>query len=180
MNCIPLLLDAGTKFDQRDSTGKTALDFATRANPEVQALLPVSPGPAPSTSPLAGALCAHAAQGVPSDADFAAALDECSSALRKPVVWAKAFAEALGDDVRARALYTGRRAGELAAERAERGRAELQRLEDGRARLEREAYEAKPKGKCPNCDAIVPLNAETCVSSRCGAADGWRVKPLSA
>ncbi|WP_102905938.1 hypothetical protein [Variovorax sp. B2] len=120
----------------------------------------------------------------PTDDDFAAAMAECDSAQRKPGVWAKAFTEALGDEVRSRALYTGRRAGELAAERIERERVEQLKTEEGRLRLEREAYEAKPKGTCPNCDTVVLLDAESCPSQRCGATftapGGWRVKPLPA
>jgi len=71
----------------------------------------------------------------------------------------------------------------MASDRAELARKEMLRTEEGRARLEREAYEAKPKGECPNCRTILPLDAESCTNATCGATffaiGGWRIKPLS-
>ena len=113
------------------------------------------------------------------DEDFAEAQAECVSLGRKPGVWAKAFAQAEGDELKAQALYIGRRATEIGEARADAARAELASTQEGRERLAQEAYEALPKGTCPNCDAVVPLAAEKC---KCGAnftaRDGWRVLPL--
>lgn len=120
----------------------------------------------------------------PSDDDFAAAFNECTSPERLPGPWAKAFADALGDENKARALYTARRAAEMAEKRDELERNELRETAEGRARLEREAYAALPKGTCPSCKTVQPLNSEDCVNTRCGAnftspAPGaWRVQPL--
>ncbi|MDH3317666.1 MAG: zinc ribbon domain-containing protein [Gammaproteobacteria bacterium] len=52
--------------------------------------------------------------------------------------------------------------------------AEEQRIEEQRI------YEALPKGRCPNCQAVIPLASQAC--PKCTAAltadGGWRVLPL--
>jgi phosphate/sulfate permease len=116
----------------------------------------------------------------PSDKDFESALEECLSDKRKGGVWAKAFAEAEGDEKRTQALYASRRAFELARERLQAETELLKRTEEGRAVLAQKFHDAKPKGHCPNCDALIPLDSAVCPGSRCGARfdspNGWRVQ----
>lgn len=123
----------------------------------------------------------------PDEKFWADALAEFESSSRRPGLWAKAFAEANGNEAAAKASYLRQRAGELrdehraylaAQERAakERSReAELARLT-----AEQRAYELLPKGRCPNCESVIPLQSEKC--PKCHAiftADaGWRVLPL--
>lgn len=118
------------------------------------------------------------------DDDYAVALDEVTNGQRKPGIWAKAFTDAVGDNDRAVALYTARRAQDIANERSRREAEELQKTEEGRAFLAQQAYDALPKGICPNCAAVIPLDSAVCPIAKCGASfdapDGWRIKPLQA
>lgn len=142
----------------------------------------------PAGQPLSGGYGRPGSAGIasaaptPTDADYAFALAEVSSEQRRPGVWAKAYAEALGDNDRAVAYYTQRRAQEQATERAAHEADDLRKTEEGRAWLARQAYEAMPKGTCPNCGTVIPLDAALCPVPKCGASfdapDGWRIKPL--
>lgn len=156
--------------------------------------LPHSPTNALSSAPSAQpSLPTTNVLSEPTDNDFSLALEECLSERRQPGVWARSFTEALGNEARAQALYTGRRVSEIVAERnaleleARQLQAiyeveELRLTEAGRSILEARAYEAKPKGSCPNCDAILPLDTAVCPHENCeailDAEGGWRLKPL--
>ncbi|SCX58807.1 zinc ribbon domain-containing protein [Variovorax sp. EL159] len=119
----------------------------------------------------------------PVDDDYAVALEEATSGQRKAGIWAKAFTDAVGDKDRTVALYTARRAQDLADERNRRAADELRQTEEGRALLAQQAYDALPKGTCPNCGTVIPLDSPICPQPKCGASfdapDGWRIKPLA-
>lgn len=124
---------------------------------------------------------------VPVEEYWAAALAEFEGARRRPGLWARVFAEAGGEEARAKAAYLSHRARELeeeharlvlAVEREERNRtreAELANLSQ-----EQQVYERLPKGCCPNCKSTIPLASLTC--PKCGAMFGtgsaWHVTPL--
>jgi hypothetical protein len=63
-------------------------------------------------------------------------------------------------------------------ERAEREAIERSRL--SKLAEEQRAYEALPKGKCPNCKAVIPLSAAECPQCRAafGPESAWKVLPL--
>lgn len=126
---------------------------------------------------------AVAAAPIALDDDYAVALDEVTNGQRKPGIWAKAFTDAVGDNDRAVALYTARRAQDIANERSRIEAEELRKTEEGRALLARQAYDALPKGTCPNCNSVIPLDSSVCPLPKCGASfdapDGWRIKPLA-
>ncbi|MGQ2997117.1 zinc ribbon domain-containing protein [Variovorax sp.] len=119
----------------------------------------------------------------PTDDDYAVALEEVNGGQRKAGIWARAFTDAVGDNDRAVAFYTARRAQDLADERHRLMVDELRQSEEGRALLAKQAYDAIPKGTCPNCQAVIPLDSAVCPMAKCGASfdapDGWRIKPLS-
>lgn len=121
---------------------------------------------------------------VPLDDDYAVALEEVTHGQRKAGLWAKAFTDAVGDNDRAVALYTARRAQDLADERHRLATEALRQTEEGRALLAQQAYDALPKGTCPNCGTVIPLDSAICPQPKCGASfdapDGWRIKPLAA
>jgi len=82
LKCIPLLLQAGAAPDQRDSTGKTALDLAEQASTEVLALLsrrtraPLTPSDqatAPAVAAQLEQLTSLHAQGILTSEEFMAA-----------------------------------------------------------------------------------------------------------
>lgn len=132
---------------------------------------------------------------------WAQALHECDSASMKPGLWARAFAEAAGDEKVAKAKYIRLRATELQVQYAENQQAqELLRDQERQVELERQAAQeaevaallakmnederAKamlPKGKCPACEAVIPLESEAC--PHCAALfsedSKWKVKPLN-
>ena len=136
----------------------------------------------------------------PMEEFWAQALHECDSAAMKTGLWAKAFADAGGDERVAKATYIRLRAAQLQEQYAQEQQAlKLARDQELLAEQERQnAQEAEmaqllakmneakraeallPKGKCPACDAVIPLASEQC--PKCTAlftADSqWRVKPL--
>lgn len=137
----------------------------------------------------------------PKEEFWAQALHECDSAAMKAGLWAKAFADASGDERLAKATYMRLRATQLQAQYDEQQQAlklardqELQAEQEKQKAQEAEVAEvltkmteAKraeallPKGKCPACGEVIPLASEQC--PKCTAlftADSkWRVKPLS-
>lgn len=125
------------------------------------------------------------------DEHWAAALAEYENTNRRPGLYARVFSEAQGNEAVAKANYLKHRAAELAYEHRQQVLAQAQ----AQARAEREAvmnaalaklteeqraYELLPKGKCPNCNAVIPLASERC--PKCiaifTADDGWKIIPL--
>jgi hypothetical protein len=137
----------------------------------------------------------------PMEEFWAQALHECESATLKAGLWAKALAEAVGDEKVAKATYLRLRAMQLQMQHAENQQA-LQLLRDQERHVEQEkqaAQEAEvaallakmnederakamlPKGRCQACEAVIPLESEEC--PHCAALfsedSQWKVKPLN-
>ncbi len=132
---------------------------------------------------------------------WALALQECDSHSMKPGVWAKAYADANGDEKIAKATYIRLRASQLQDAYIEsQRRAQVVRDQELQAERERLSFQEKeknallemmsevdrakallPKGRCPACDAVIPLISEQC--PECTAiftADStWKIKPLT-
>ena len=85
------------------------------------------------------------------EAAWAQALEEFEGNDRRRGLWAKSFAEANGDETRAKVLYLKARAHEI--DQAERV-----------ATAERVARESRPMGTCPNssCWAVIPMDSSEC------------------
>jgi hypothetical protein len=137
----------------------------------------------------------------PEEQFWAIALSECDEQKMRPGLWAKAFADAQGQEAVAKAQYMRLRAAQLQTEHmllkkqelAEKQRAhqaemfQQQELEAEQAialakMSEDERIEAlKPKGRCPNCSAVINLESKSC--SHCNAIFGndsaWQIKTLS-
>lgn len=137
----------------------------------------------------------------PPEEYWAQALHECESATMKAGLWAKAFAEASGDERISKATYIRLRATQLQQQRLANEQAQwMERDQELQAEQERQkAQEAElaellakmpeaqhaqallPKGRCPACDAVILLDSEKC--PKCTAvfsADSeWKIKPLS-
>ncbi len=49
----------------------------------------------------------------------------------------------------------------------------------GKLEEEQRAYAMKPKGTCPNCDATIPLDSETCPKCKAvfGPGSAWQIRP---
>lgn len=155
-------------------------------NAEVISPIPAGPE-APSAEPM--------------EEFWAQALHECESAAMKAGLWAKAFAVAGGDDRAAKATYMRLRAAQLQALYDEEQQAlqvaydlELQAEQEKEKAQEAEVAEllakmdeAKraeallPKGRCPACEAVIPLESQKC--HHCAALfsedSKWKVKPLN-
>lgn len=110
----------------------------------------------------------------PREEYWSTALTEFDSPARRPGLWARAFAEAQGNEAVAKANYLRYRASEL--EEAH----QLQVAERQRE-LAREAL-LTAQGTCPNkrCRAVIPLSSQDC--PKCGAffetGSTWSVQPL--
>jgi len=137
----------------------------------------------------------------PEEQFWAVALAECNTQNMRPGLWAKAFAESQGQESVAKALYMKLRAAQLQSdwnsqllkEREEHERFVHTALEQQKkveaeqaaqlARMsEDERVEAsKPKGRCPNCSAVIALDAEICphCNASFGAGSAWSVQKLS-
>jgi hypothetical protein len=129
------------------------------------------------------------------------ALQECNDQKMRPGLWARAFADSNGQDAVAKANYLRLRASQLQnqyklsqdQEKAEKERvrqvalAEQQALETEEAAVLAKMSDAErietlePKGRCPNCSAVIKLNSKNC--SHCNAIFGddsaWRIQALS-
>jgi hypothetical protein len=118
---------------------------------------------------------------------WAKALAEYEGSSRRPGLWARVFSEAQGHEAVAKANYLKYRAEEFLHEHQQQVRAqaqaELEAIEKARlAKLfeEQRTYELLPKGRCPNCETVIPLASQEC--PKCHAKfsrdDGWKVLPL--
>ena len=132
------------------------------------------------------------------DQFYERALVELENVQLVKATWARALAEANGDDAKSKAGYIWLRVAQLkAAHEAERAaKVEAEQKANAVAKAERtakanaertaklaeeqRAYEALPKGKCPQCKAIIPSASQTC--PKCGAdfthPQGWKVLPI--
>jgi uncharacterized membrane protein YhaH (DUF805 family) len=131
---------------------------------------------------------------------WAQALQECNEQKMRPGLWAKAFADAQGQESLAKAQYMRSRAVQLQAEhnlQEEVKLAEQERVRQAEA-AEQKAFEAeqadalaemteanrldalKPKGRCPNCSAVINLDSESCPHCKADFSSGssWAIKPL--
>ena len=124
---------------------------------------------------------------VPGERFWSAAIAEFEGPSRRPGLWARAFAEAQGNEPAAKANYLRYRADELQQEHAallEQGRRDAEAAARA-AKLahlsaERRAYAELPKGVCPNCEAIIPLRADTCPKCEANFTGlaVWKVLPI--
>jgi hypothetical protein len=132
------------------------------------------------------------------DKFYEQALIELEAGQCVKATWARALAEANGDDAKSKAAYIRLRVAQLkAAHEAERAaKVEAEQKANAAAEAERtakanaerlarlteeqRAYELLPKGKCPQCKTIIPSASETC--PKCGAdfthPQGWKVLPI--
>ena len=124
----------------------------------------------------------------PAEEFWSTALAEFEGASRRSGLWARAFAEAQGNEAAGKAAYLQFRAAELEHEHELLG-VEQKRQTRLRAReaqlqglaAEERAYELLPKGRCPNthCGSVMPLLQTTC--KECGAmfgGNGWSLIPI--
>ena len=131
---------------------------------------------------------------------WAQALEECNEQKMRPGLWAKAFADSQGQDSVAKAQYMRARAAQLQAEhnlQEEMKIAEQERVRQAvvaeqmalkaeqaatlAAMTEADRLEVlKPKGRCPNCSAIINFDLETCPHCKADFSSGssWEIKPL--
>lgn len=132
---------------------------------------------------------------------WAQALHECESAAMKAGLWARAFADAAGDERIAKATYIRLRAAQLQEKYAQQqqdlhlARDQALQAEEDRKKVQEaeiaevlaKMSEAKrvealiPKGMCPACSEVIPLDSDQC--PKCTALftedSNWKIKPLS-
>lgn len=180
--------------DKREESSHIATSASSEpALPTCRPARPVVDKPTQQVAGSAGSsnaqirLAASETADVPPEQFWAAAIADFDGSSRRPGLWARAFAEAQGNELAAKANYLRYRAAELQQEHAaglerERLNAEAAQRAAALAHLsaEQRMYADLPKGVCPNCDAIVPLNHVTC--SGCKAMFGpnsvWNLRPI--
>jgi hypothetical protein len=116
-----------------------------------------------------------------------AALAEFDSSNRRAGLWAKMFSAADGNESLAKAKYLQARVTEWEAERqalakqqAHDARRKAREIELANLTEEERAEALRPKGMCPNCDAVISLATSTCPSCRAnfGKGTSWEIVPL--
>nr|WP_312988423.1 hypothetical protein [Comamonas koreensis] len=116
---------------------------------------------------------------------WAQALEEFEGPERKPGLWARAFAQAGGDDVQTKVIYLSARATELAqAHQTQLAEAATQSQRDRDAQRleamteEARAWELTPKADCPNCSTVIPFDSVTCPSCKAqfGPYSAWQLR----
>jgi len=137
----------------------------------------------------------------PMEEFWAQALQECDEKKMRPGLWAKAFADSQGQEAVAKAQYMRLRATQLQLEWsllrdqavAEQERAlqaetvQQQALAAEQAIVlakmsDDERTEAlKPKGRCPNCSAVIKLESKSCPHCNAifGSDSAWQIRALS-
>lgn len=124
---------------------------------------------------------------------WAQALAEFDSDQRKTGLWAHSYAEADGNEATAKARYIKTRANALIAESEalllakQKERAEqAQMIEENRLAAIAAKLLSEPKGECPNCESIIPVESSNCAKCKAifktdtGENTNWAVKPLTA
>jgi len=108
------------------------------------------------------------------------ALAEFESESRRPGLWARALSESNGNDSLAKARYLRRRHEELRAVQEEDEKKIRQAAYLASLTEEERAYALIPKGTCPGCDAVIPLDSAQCPGCNAlfGADSAWSIKPL--
>lgn len=118
---------------------------------------------------------------------WSGALAEYESDSRRSGLYARVFAESQGNEPVAKAMYLKVRAVELRNEHEARAQARQRETrvgarlaESARLHKQQQAYELTPKGTCPNCYSIIPLESETCPRCKAlfGPGSAWSVTPL--
>jgi Zn finger protein HypA/HybF involved in hydrogenase expression len=154
---------------------------------------------APTTTLVEADVTAHPIE-EPEERYWAIALKECNDQNMRPGLWAKAFADAQGQESVAKAHYMRSRAAQLQAENNLIEEMKLAELEKARQAedAEQKAFEAeqsaalaemteanriealKPKGRCPNCSAVINLDSVSCPHCKADFSSGssWAIKPL--
>lgn len=148
----------------------------------------------PTLSPVQAPSANHGMQRLGSSEDLVAeqfwadALVEFDSSSRRSGLWAKSFAQAEGNEARAKAKYLEYRSAELEKEHrvkiAKRARLEAEQAKLAKIAQLPEAeriYALLPKGICPNCSEVFPLSHEICpkCTAMFGADKRWRLTPAS-
>lgn len=130
---------------------------------------------------------ATSASSVEDEAMWASAIAEFDSSNRRPGLWARAFSAADGNESLAKARYLRARVNELEAERealaSQRtldAKRKAKELELAHLTEEERAEALRPKGMCPNCDAVIALASATCPRCRAvfGIGNSWEVAPI--
>ncbi|WP_213955315.1 MULTISPECIES: hypothetical protein [unclassified Variovorax] len=130
---------------------------------------------------------------IPEEDSWAQALSEFESSGRRPGVYARAFAEASGDEAAAKAKYLNIRAHELHAnhlqleaarqvEEKQRAAEERRKVEESESDFQKQqrARAAIVWGRCPMCDWFLPLGTTSCphCDATLGAGAAWDVIPI--
>lgn len=176
-------------------------DTPAAATPPVQRK-PVIPSPIASTprasntrasapivqaTPVAPAHVNNSAEMLPEEQLWATAIAEFEGSSRRPGLWAKCYAEAQGDEVKAKVAYLNARVDELKVEDEQRvldvfHACEVAAEEERLAGLaaEQRVYELQPKGICPNCGTVCPLTSKSCPQCKASFEQDsrWSLKPI--
>ena len=117
---------------------------------------------------------------------WAEALREVDGTERRAGLWARSFAQVKGDETQAKVAYLEARARELAEahqdllgeqERVQRMKEQEERLAE--LREAERAYDLLPKGFCPTCKYVQPINSKKCPKCEIVFGEFFCVKPLS-
>ena len=128
-----------------------------------------------------------AAEGL-DEAHWAQAMEEFEGTHRRVGLWARCFTQAKGDETLAKVAYLEARVREIAQEQQatleEQERSRLRKAADERlSRLpeDQRAYELIPKGACPNCSFVQPLDSTECPACKAlfGPQADWKLIPVS-
>lgn len=114
----------------------------------------------------------------PEEELWAIAAQEMDSQGRRAGLWAKAFAEAQGNEPTARANYLKWRVLQLQHEFESRRK----QAEEAQRAAEEQGQQAAltELGQCPNCDALISLMSDECPKCRAnfGLGSSWKPVPV--
>ena len=157
--------------------------FQSSPNPTLLAnVIPTS-----SISPVQGRTMISTAEAVDEDGIYNSIAHELETGIADKGLWTRLFAECEGDEKKTKVLYIKQRADKLiSAERSRLEEVARQQADEAVRRnvLEEQqaqrAYTAIPKGTCPNCDAVIPLESQSCPKCSANFEKGaaWRIRPL--
>lgn len=121
------------------------------------------------------------------EAIYERAANEIETDSLKKGVWAKSLAEADGNEIVAKARYVRMRSQQLLHEHQQQiqQKEEQQRQTDEadrqvQLREQQKAYDALPKGTCPNCTKVISLSATECPACQAvfTGVGAWKPVPL--